>query len=239
MCVTELASMSLSWLGQSWRAEGVGGPTGTFFCDRTTAQFLPRTPIDMMLAAVIALKAYSETSQLSARCLSRLGGQMYLGVSRTVSTAAVHHIPTWYNLPCSEKMVMCRSYPALPVAHVSHRCAELVGSSSKTYPTSWRFGWVNSGRTGSGSRGWWDGSRCCLLGWRAGVEQATGSLSLSSSDPDDALAAVCLEGWTGSLGHCWWCCCLRLQWRCQWCSSSYRYPPIPVFRHDKADGQKF
>jgi hypothetical protein len=34
--------------------------TGTFFWDKTTAQFLPRTPTDVMLAAVIALKAYSE-----------------------------------------------------------------------------------------------------------------------------------------------------------------------------------
>ncbi len=33
--------------------------TGTFFCERTTAQSLPRTPIDMMFAAVMALKAYS------------------------------------------------------------------------------------------------------------------------------------------------------------------------------------
>jgi hypothetical protein len=33
--------------------------TGTFFCDRTTAQSLPRTPIDVMFAAVIALNAYS------------------------------------------------------------------------------------------------------------------------------------------------------------------------------------
>jgi hypothetical protein len=35
--------------------------TGTFFWDSTTAQSLPRTPIAMMLAAVIALKAYSVT----------------------------------------------------------------------------------------------------------------------------------------------------------------------------------
>ena len=35
--------------------------TGTFFCDSTTAQSLPRTPIAMMLAAVMALKAYSVT----------------------------------------------------------------------------------------------------------------------------------------------------------------------------------
>lgn len=33
--------------------------TGTFFCDRTTAQSLPRTPIAMMFAAVMALNAYS------------------------------------------------------------------------------------------------------------------------------------------------------------------------------------
>jgi hypothetical protein len=33
--------------------------TGTFFCDRTTAQSFPRTPTDMMFAAVMALKAYS------------------------------------------------------------------------------------------------------------------------------------------------------------------------------------
>ena len=33
--------------------------TGTFFCERTTAQSLPRTPIDVMFAAVIALNAYS------------------------------------------------------------------------------------------------------------------------------------------------------------------------------------
>lgn len=33
--------------------------TGTFFCEITTAQSLPRTPNDVMLAAVIALKAYS------------------------------------------------------------------------------------------------------------------------------------------------------------------------------------
>lgn len=33
--------------------------TGTFFCDRTTAQSLPLIPSDVMLAAVMALKAYS------------------------------------------------------------------------------------------------------------------------------------------------------------------------------------
>jgi hypothetical protein len=33
--------------------------TGTFFCEMTTAQSLPRTPRDVMFAAVIALNAYS------------------------------------------------------------------------------------------------------------------------------------------------------------------------------------
>jgi hypothetical protein len=40
--------------------------TGTFFCDKTTAQSLPRRPTDMMFAAVIALKAYS-VLEMSAR----------------------------------------------------------------------------------------------------------------------------------------------------------------------------
>ena len=39
--------------------------TGTFFCVTTTAQFFPRTPTDVMLAAVMALKAYSEGQQWS------------------------------------------------------------------------------------------------------------------------------------------------------------------------------
>lgn len=33
--------------------------TGTFFCESTTAHDFPRTPTDVMLAAVIALNAYS------------------------------------------------------------------------------------------------------------------------------------------------------------------------------------
>lgn len=61
--------MSLSCsLGQSlarqlhprWRSQR----TGTFFWERTTAQSLPLTPIDMMFAAVMALKAYSVRNRL-------------------------------------------------------------------------------------------------------------------------------------------------------------------------------
>jgi hypothetical protein len=33
--------------------------SGTFFCEMTTAQSLPRTPTDVMFAAVMALNAYS------------------------------------------------------------------------------------------------------------------------------------------------------------------------------------
>lgn len=51
------------WRGQGQGPVGEGRAgaehTGTFFCERTTAQSLPRTPIDMMFAAVMALKAYS------------------------------------------------------------------------------------------------------------------------------------------------------------------------------------
>lgn len=38
----------------------VGYLTGTFFCDNTTAQFFPRTPTEVMFAAVMALNAYSD-----------------------------------------------------------------------------------------------------------------------------------------------------------------------------------
>jgi hypothetical protein len=37
--------------------------TGTFFCDSTTAQSFPLTPMDIMFAAVMALKAYSELAK--------------------------------------------------------------------------------------------------------------------------------------------------------------------------------
>lgn len=38
----------------------IGRRTGTFFCEMTTAQSLPRMPSEVMLAAVMALKAYSD-----------------------------------------------------------------------------------------------------------------------------------------------------------------------------------
>jgi hypothetical protein len=40
--------------------------TGTFFCEMTTAQSLPRTPNDVMFAAVIALNAYSVSRRVSS-----------------------------------------------------------------------------------------------------------------------------------------------------------------------------
>lgn len=36
--------------------------TATFFCEMTTAQSFPLTPMEVMLAAVMALKAYSKDS---------------------------------------------------------------------------------------------------------------------------------------------------------------------------------
>ena len=53
-----------------------------------------------MLAAVMALNAYS----VFAACQPP-----YFNQSR-----ALLYAPTWYNLPWSLKMVMCRSNPALP-----------------------------------------------------------------------------------------------------------------------------
>jgi hypothetical protein len=41
-------------------------PTGTFFWDMTTAQLFPRTPMEVMFAAVMALKAYSACDRESA-----------------------------------------------------------------------------------------------------------------------------------------------------------------------------
>ena len=68
MCETEDGSMSLSCTSWNVRAllelqaNRLRLLTGTFFCERTTAQFLPRTPIDVMFAAVMALNAYSSQS---------------------------------------------------------------------------------------------------------------------------------------------------------------------------------
>lgn len=102
--------------------------TGTFFCDRTTAQSLPRTPIAMMFAAVIALKAYSvDTLEDQLLCyisgLSRHESRCSdvdsfarccctaIGDGESWRLAGGFFIPTWYNLPCSEKIVMCLSMP--------------------------------------------------------------------------------------------------------------------------------
>ena len=39
--------------------------TGTFFCDKTTAQSFPLTPTEVMFAAVMALNAYSISDRVS------------------------------------------------------------------------------------------------------------------------------------------------------------------------------
>ena len=75
--------------------------TGTFFWDNTTAQSLPLTPIDMILAAVIALKAYSVLTT-HQQC----DPNAMLNLSREVHSAGMVRVelenlcvPTWYNLP--------------------------------------------------------------------------------------------------------------------------------------------
>jgi hypothetical protein len=68
MYETDAGSMSLSytWSTTSLTHAAIAGlvclHTGTFFCEITTAQSLPRTPTEVMFAAVIALKAYSRRS---------------------------------------------------------------------------------------------------------------------------------------------------------------------------------
>lgn len=44
--------------------EGSMSLSGTFFCEMTTAQSLPRTPTEVMFAAVMALNAYSMECKL-------------------------------------------------------------------------------------------------------------------------------------------------------------------------------
>ena len=68
MCDTDDGSISLSYFPMSGPLAPTvhiiqSQPTGTFFCDNTAAQFLPLTPTEVMLAAVIALKAYSRTTR--------------------------------------------------------------------------------------------------------------------------------------------------------------------------------
>lgn len=87
--------------------------TGTFFCDRTTAQSLPRKPTDMMFAAVIALKAYS-MEMVCQRGRAELGNEV--GATQFELCIRIGldfesgNLPTWYRRPLSAKMVMCRSY---------------------------------------------------------------------------------------------------------------------------------
>ena len=68
ICETDEGSMSLSYSYHiislvRW-SRPVNHHTGTFFCESTTAQSLPLTPMDMIFAAVMALKAYSRQRTL-------------------------------------------------------------------------------------------------------------------------------------------------------------------------------
>lgn len=73
--------MSLSYVdvnGGGAVARHAREPTGTFFCEITTAQFLPRTPTDVMFAAVIALNAYSTVR----RCQHGFVEKLYRALQR-------------------------------------------------------------------------------------------------------------------------------------------------------------
>jgi len=63
--------------------------TGTFFWDNTTAQSLPLTPIDMILAAVIALKAYSI---LAVATHQQCGPNATLNLSQEVLSAGIARV---------------------------------------------------------------------------------------------------------------------------------------------------
>jgi hypothetical protein len=60
---------------KTWDTEaGSINLSGTFFCDSTTAQSFPRTPTEVMFAAVMALNAYSvhSVSSRSAKVIHPL-----------------------------------------------------------------------------------------------------------------------------------------------------------------------
>lgn len=84
---TEAGSISLSYsiaCEQMNDSSNTGASvlTGTFFCDNTTAHVLPRTPTDVMFAAVIALNAYSMGNCKHNRCgLLFLGDMVAVGVT--------------------------------------------------------------------------------------------------------------------------------------------------------------
>ena len=64
--------------------------TGTFFCDMTTAQLFPRTPTEVMFAAVIALKAYS---RIVAHVSAHFDAQMIKSISK--HRDKIVDSPTW------------------------------------------------------------------------------------------------------------------------------------------------
>ena len=59
--------------------------TATFFCESTTAQSFPRTPMAVMLAEVMALKAYSEVQGDSSAGTKRVGTTQRFEAARTLA----------------------------------------------------------------------------------------------------------------------------------------------------------
>lgn len=112
----------------------------------------------MMFAAVIALKAYSIKRErgfvsshavryrlLLAKPYRILNVVTWAFGAEGIVVGGVA-IPTWYNLPCSEKIVMCLSMPVAEIGSVSMDIQYQEGSASiaaplneaghETYPTS-------------------------------------------------------------------------------------------------------
>jgi len=112
-------------LGAHARAPSSPPPrrTGTFFCVTTQTVSSPRTANVVKEAPRTALNAYS-TPGRAARYNEWVIDQ---GTEQQMRLA--RHAPTWYNLPCGEKMVICLSYPALS------RPAMMVSTTATTRAT--------------------------------------------------------------------------------------------------------
>lgn len=116
----------------------------------------------MIFAAVIALKAYSEkiSRQLKGKTAKK-DPETRCSFETTCSQLQAFGgecVPTWYNLPCSEKIVMCLSNPEAPAG----RCQSCSGFERSSPSMSLRDvrlqGQSSDGRTGHvvgfSSQGW-------------------------------------------------------------------------------------
>lgn len=75
------------------------------------AQSFPLTPMEVMFAEVMALKAYSggRGFLVSGHDRGDVERQSAKGRSRVFDGESSKYVPTWYKRPWSEKMVICLS----------------------------------------------------------------------------------------------------------------------------------